>query len=187
MHSASDFSKYTIKVALATALLLTIPLLAMQFSAEVVWTLRDFVMAGALLFGAGIAYGVVARLSENMMYRFGVGLTVVTALFMVWANLAVGLIGSEDEPANLMYFGLLAVGFLGAVLVRFQPAGMMRVLFATAGSQVLITVIALFAGMQDYPGSSAIEILSVNGFFLILWLGAALLFRNAWLEKDRDA
>jgi hypothetical protein len=40
------------------------------------------------------------------------GLAVGTALFLVWSNLAVGLIGSENNPANMMYLGVLAVFLL---------------------------------------------------------------------------
>ncbi len=51
-----------------------------------------------------------------MAYRFAVGVALAAAFLLVWMNLAVGLIGSEDNPANLMYFGVLAVGFIGAII-----------------------------------------------------------------------
>ena len=54
---------------------------------------------------------------------------------LVWINLAVGIIGSEDNPANLMYGGVLAVGVAGAVAARFRPGGMARALAATALAQ----------------------------------------------------
>jgi hypothetical protein len=50
-------------------------------------------------------------------------------------NLAVGVIGTEDDPANLMYVGVLAVGIIGAIIARFRPHGMARTLFATALAQ----------------------------------------------------
>ncbi len=56
---------------------------------------------------------------------------------------------------------------------------MARALFATAFAQMLVAVIALIAGMHQYPGSSVSEILSVNGFFAALFVGSALLFREA--------
>ncbi len=182
----TDLQKYAFKVALGTVLLLLVPFLAMQFSEEVSWSLRDFAMAGILLFGTGMIYGWVSRNSSNTTYRLALGLAIGAGLFMVWSNLAVGLIGSENEPANLMYFGLLAIAFLGSILGRFKPQGMMRAMFATAGAQGLITLIALVTGMRHYPGSSVTEILGVNGFFLLLWLGSALLFRNAALEEKEN-
>ena len=62
-------------------------------------------------------------------------------------NLAVGIIGTEDNPANLMYGGVLAVGIVGAIIARFQPHGMARALVATALAQALVAVIALIAGL----------------------------------------
>jgi hypothetical protein len=45
----------------------------------------------------------------------------VAAFILIWMNLAVGIIGSEDNPANLMYGGVLAVAIVGAFMVRFRP------------------------------------------------------------------
>jgi hypothetical protein len=168
-----------ISVALPAALILLLPLLAMLFTGEVNWSFFDFVVAWTLLFGAGFTYRMLVRRMNNNWYRAAVGMAVATALFLVWSNLAVGLIGSEDNPANLMYMGVLAIGFLGVIITRLQPKGMSRVLFAMAFSHVLIVVIALLARLDLSPESSIIEILGVNGFFAVLWTGSALLFRNA--------
>jgi hypothetical protein len=166
------------RVALAVACILLLPVLAMQFTDEVVWDLADFAVAGALLCGAGFTYELGARKASILAYRAAVGVAVAAALILVWVNLAVGLIGSEDNPANLIYVGVLAVGIMGAFLARFQPRGMARALFATAFAQALVAVIALIAGWGD-PGSGALEILVLNGFFVALWVGSAWLFRRA--------
>ena len=177
------------RVALAAAFILSLPLLAMQFTDEVAWSLADFAVASILLFGAGITYELVARKAGNIAYRTAVGVAVATALLLVWINLGVGIIGSEDNPANLMYFGVLAVGVIGALIARFQPHGMARALFATALAQALVAVIALIAvetypsfwgeatGTQD-PGPVS-QIVGVNGMFVALFLGSAWLFRTA--------
>lgn len=172
-----------VRIALATAFLLLIPLLAMQFTDEVVWTLADFAIAGALLFGTGLTYELVARKMDSVAYRFAIGVAVAAALILVWLNLAVGLIGSEDELANLMYVGVLAVGIIGAIIARLQPYGMARALFATALAQALVAVIALIAGMHRWPGSSVLEILILNGFFVALFVFSALLFHRAALKR----
>ena len=91
---------------------------------------------------------------------------------------AVGIIGSEDNNANLMYGGVLAVGIVGAIVARFQPHGMARALFATALAQALVAALALVAGWGS-PGSGPLEIMALNGFFAALWLIAAWLFRKA--------
>jgi len=162
-------------IALATAFLLLLPLVAMQFTDQVAWGAADFVVAAALLFGTGLAYELIARKAPNTAYRAAIGGALATALLLVWTNLAVGVIGSEDNPANLMYLGVLAVLVAGALLAQFRPAGMARVLFATALAQALVAVIALVARLDP----DALESVMVNGFFVALWAASAWLFRRA--------
>ncbi|MDH3216094.1 MAG: hypothetical protein OEN01_07355 [Candidatus Krumholzibacteria bacterium] len=172
--------KNIIRIALATGFILLLPLLAMQFTDEVVWDLTDFAVAGALLFGAGLTYELVARKAGNIAHRVAIGLAVATALILVWMNLAVGLIGSEENPANLMYIGVLAVGIIGAIIARFRPHGMARALFATALAQALVPVIALIIWKPQVASVVPLSgMLGVNAFFVMLFVGSALLFRRA--------
>ena len=147
------------------------------------WTVFDFAFASALLVGVGGTYALVVMNTDNTAYRAAVGVALAAAFILIWVNGAVGVIGSEDNPANLMYGGVLAVGIIGAIIAGFQPHGMARVLFATALAQALVPVIALIAGMHWSPISSNISeilgILILNGFFVALFVGSALLFRNA--------
>ncbi len=179
-------NKDIIGVALAAASLLLAPLVAMQFSDEVAWGPGDFVIAGVLLIGAAVAFRLATRRKGKMAYRAAVGMAIGAALFLVWANLAVGLLGNEENPANLMYLGVLAVGLIGVGFARFQPRGMAHTLFAMALAQGLIAVIALLAGMHRQPGSSVAEIVNVNGFFIALFVVSALLFRHAASGHDRQ-
>lgn len=172
-------NKNMIRIALATAFLLLLPLLAMQLTDEVVWDLADFAVAGTLLFGAGLTYELIARTTGNITYRAAVGVAVAAALILVWMNLAVGIIGSEDNLANLMYTGVLAVGIIGAIIARLQSQGMARALFATALAQALVAVIALIAGWGSTGPIWPQDILILTGFFVALWVGSALLFRRA--------
>jgi hypothetical protein len=100
-------------------------------------------------------------------------------LLLVWSAAAVGVIGEDGDPADLMYGAVLAVGIIGAVIARYQPAGMARALLAMALVQALIAVIALLAGKHQAPVSSVFEILGLNGFFVALFIGSAWLFRHA--------
>ena len=84
--------KALVRIALVTALILLLPLLAMQFTDEVVWDLADFVVAGALLFGTGLTYELIAGKGGNFAYRAAVGVAAAAALLLVWVNLAVGII-----------------------------------------------------------------------------------------------
>src|SRR5687768_3680610 len=164
-------------VALATAFILLIPLLAAP-----AWSLADFVIAGALIFGTGLTYVLVARKAGNIAYRAAAGVALAAAFILVWVNLAVGIIGTSGDPANSMYIGVLAVGIIGAIVARLRPPGMARTLFAMALAQALVAVIALIAGL-GYPVSPPLEILGVNGFFVALFVGSALLFRYAGPEQ----
>jgi hypothetical protein len=162
--------------------MLLLPLLAMQVTDEVDWDVADFAIFGAMLVGAGGTYELAARMTGNTAYRAAVGVAIAAAFILVWMNLAVGIIGTEDNPANLMYGGVLAVGIIGAIIARFQPEGMARTLVATALAQALVAVIAVIAGM-GYPASPPLEILGVNALFAALWLMSAWLFRKAAHEQ----
>ncbi|MET0271680.1 MAG: hypothetical protein ABW360_01685 [Phenylobacterium sp.] len=118
------------------------------------------------------AFELAARQTGNGAYRAAVGIAVVTAFILVWVNLAVGIIGGDDDPANLMYGAVLAVGLAGAVAARFRPQGMARALLATALAQALVVVIVLVAR----PGDPA-WILTM--LFIAPWLASAWLFRKA--------
>jgi len=179
-------TKHIVRIALATAFILLLPLVAMQFTDNVVWNLADFVVAGALLLGTGLMYELVARKGGNIAYRAAVGVALAGALLLVWANLAVGIIGNEDNPANLMYFGVLAVGLIGAAMARLEQRGMARALFATALAQALVPVIALIIWKPSVTsdasgwGSAGVSgVFGLNAFFVMLFVGSALLFRRA--------
>jgi hypothetical protein len=164
-------------IVLAAAVILLLPLLAMQMTDEVVWSLSDFAVAGALLVGTGLMYQLAATKAGNIAHRAAVGVAVLAVLLLVWISLAVGIIGVEGDPADLMYLGVIAVGIIGAIIARFQPLGMARALFAMALAQALVVVITLIAGKQHSPSSSATEIVGVNAMFIALFLGSAWLFR----------
>ena len=176
-------NKVIIWIALATGLILLVPLLAMQFNSEVNWTLLDFATAGALLFGTGLLFVLVARRASNSAYRAAVGVGAAAALLLVWVNLAVGIIGDEDNPANWMYSGVLAIGLIGALIARLQPRGMARALFVMALAQAFVPVIALIIGkLPVTSGEASWEVVvafGANTLFVALWIGSALLFRRA--------
>jgi hypothetical protein len=81
-------------VVLATATILTIPYLAMQFTDEVDWKLGDFVIMGILISGIGFMYVAATRFVKQTQYRVAIGATLALALFLAWAELAVGVFGS---------------------------------------------------------------------------------------------
>ena len=86
--------KSILRVAVVTLAILLIPLMAMQFSSDVVWDLFDFVVMGILLFGTGLALEAVRKKLTNRTHRVVVGIVIVGAFLLIWAELAVGLFGS---------------------------------------------------------------------------------------------
>ena len=111
-------------------------------------------------------------------YRSAAGVALATAIVLLWVNGAVGVIGSENNDANLMYFGVLGVGIIGAVIARFQPRGMALALFATATAQALVTLVAIVGGL-GFPASGPLELFFLNGFFIALWVVSGWLYRAA--------
>lgn len=166
------------RIALATAFLLLIPLVAMQFTKEVTWALDDFIVAGILLFGSGLAYTLMARMGGNATYRVAAGVAVAAGLLLIWGNLAVGFIGSENNLANLLYGAVLAVGIIGAIAARFRPLGMSRAMFAAALTQLLVPIVAMIIWKPE-ADLGMVQVLALNTVFAGLWAGSGLLFRRA--------
>lgn len=81
-------------VMLGTAAILLVPFIAMQFTSEVNWTMSDFVIAGVLLAAMGLAYVLTTIKMRNPRTRLIAGAVFAVALLLVWAELAVGLVGT---------------------------------------------------------------------------------------------
>lgn len=171
----------TLRIAgwsLAVALLAT-PLVAMRFTGEVAWTASDFVFAGVVLGGVGLILELTFRLSRDWAYRGGVATALAGAFVTVWAGGAVGIIGEAKNPANLMFYWVLAVGAIGAMLARFRARGMVWAMVVAAAAQGLVAAIA-FALALPLPGP-------ITPFFLAFWLISAALFRKAAVATPETA
>ena len=151
--------------------LMALPLVAMRFTGEVNWTASDFVFAGVMFSTVGLLIELTFRLSTDWAYRGGVAAALAGGFLTIWINGAVGIIGDEGHPANMMFSWVLAVGMIGAVLARFRAAGMGWAMLAVAAAQVTVAVIAFLLGL---PFLGPITI-----FFLAFWLTSAALFRRA--------
>lgn len=78
----------------AAAILLMIPLIAMQFTKEVNWTGSDFVIGGVLLFGTAFICELVLRNVKTLKSRIIICVTILAILMVIWAEMAVGIFGS---------------------------------------------------------------------------------------------
>jgi hypothetical protein len=183
MKNQTNMTKSILAVAIITVLILLVPLIAMQFTTDVDWSLTDFILMGALIFGTGVSFVFVMKYAINFVYRIAMAMAFGTTFLLVWANLAVGLIGSGANLGNLMYLAVYAIVIVGSIWARFASSNMERVMYLTAISLVVVAAIAIFANMGAYPGSSINEIVAVNGFFALLYAIGGSLFRLAGQEQ----
>ena len=146
-----------------------VPLVA-KFTVDLPWTTEDFVAWGIMLLVAAGLAEIGLRLSGQLAYRAGVIVAVGTSFLITWSNLAVGIIGDEDNPLNQIFFGVIAIALVGAFLVRFRAKGMALVMAVTAAAQFGTAFIAL-----------AYEqiVFAIVGVFSLGWLLSAWLFREA--------
>ncbi len=186
MKSESSLKKHLAFVAAGTAVLLLVPLISMQFTSEVFWTLSDFIFAGVLLFGTGTVFVFVLHNMENNSYRIGAGIALISTLILIWLNGAVGIVGHEGEQINLLYFIIPAVGLIGAFLSRFKTQGLCYTLFIMATIPMIIAIIALLGYLQEPPHNSATQILAINMFFTVLFSLSAISFRNAVRDHSEN-
>ena len=81
-------------IMLSVVLLLLVPLIAMQVTNEVNWSLPDFVVMGILLFGTGLMCELVMRKVKRTSYRLALVGTILIVFLLIWAELAVGIFGT---------------------------------------------------------------------------------------------
>jgi hypothetical protein len=171
-----------------TAAVLLVPLLGMTLrillphgteTIGINWGPVDFVAAGVLVLGSGLLYEYGRDRSVRLPHRLAVAIAVGAAFLLVWANLAVGLIGRSGSPANLAYLAVLAVAIGGAASSRFEPRRSSDAMVAAALLQAVISVIAMVAGLSATPVADL--------FFITLWVASAVLFRQASLGPGNAA
>ena len=87
-------NKRLMGIFIVVTILLLIPLIAMQFTNEVVWELNDFVAAGVLLYGTGFLIDLAIRKVKNKENRIALCVAILLVLALIWVELAVGIFGS---------------------------------------------------------------------------------------------
>lgn len=170
LNGGSRWSPWRIVGWGLAALLLALPAIAMRFTNEVVWTASDFIVMGVLIGGIGLGIEFLVRQSSSLAYRFGAVAALVTAFLTIWVNLAVGMIGDEDNPYNLLFGGVLLIALCGGIAARFRAAGMTLAMLVAAGAQAVTGIV----GITSDPRGGAL-----SACFALLWLIAAGLFNAA--------
>lgn len=166
----------------AVAIILA-PLVAMQFTSEVNWDWFDFLFAGVLIGGVGLLFELAVRASSAWAYRGGVALALVAAFLLIWINAAVGIIGNEDNPANFVFVGIIAMAAAGAIVAGGKAAPMARAMIVAAVAQALVGI-AVFAFNSGAEPPGRFGLLVLIEFFAGLWFASAWLFRKAAEEKQ---
>lgn len=152
------------------ALILLLPLVAMRFTSEVNWTVGDFIFAALLIGIVGVTFELTVRVTPNWAFRGAVAVALAVSFLTVWANGAVGMIGDEDNPYNLLFLGVILLALLGSVAARFRPRAMALAMTAAALAQAALGIVGALADLRG-------GILST--LFAGLWLLSALLFRQS--------
>ena len=140
------------------------------------WSLFDFVFMGGLLGCIGLAARFIWWRSTNLSSMVASSLVVLAIFLLIWVNGAVGIIGSEDNPANLMFGGVILIVISGALFTRFRPIGMALTCLTVAAAHVVIALTALVS--QSGSGSEIwpMDVLGASLFFILIWIAAAGLF-----------
>jgi hypothetical protein len=156
---------------IGAAMLFSLPLVATLLTQEMAWSFGDFALFGSMLLAVCGSYELAMILGDKRAYRLGFGLTLCGMFLLVFANLAVGIVGSEENPANLAFFGIPLVGIAGALITRLSARGLATTLYVMAVLQVAAALL--------FPAQDMIFMLWVTGIFTALGLAAAQAFRIA--------
>ena len=159
--------------------LLAAPFIAMQLHAEGVdWSPGDFIFAGLLFAIIGGLLELAVWRIKSGWYRAAVAVALLANLLVIWVNLAVGIVGSEHNSANQLFFLALLIGIAGACVARFRAAGMAAAMLA-AGIALMTALAIASMGATDEPYvNHAFEVIGTS-IFAALFAASAWLFRRA--------
>lgn len=178
----TQMQKTVLRVALVALGLLMVPLVASRVVEGWNWGPGAFVFTYVLFFGTGMAYALISRHMSAWAYKAAVGLSLVAGFVLGWATMV--HMSETENPVNLVYFGVLAVGAIGAALARLEARGMARALFAMAAALAVAWVITQVL-MVDTPAGPVWNVGVMHGGFVLLFAGAGLLFRHASVQGSR--
>jgi hypothetical protein len=108
MKTSKALARSAARVALGVAFILTLPLVAMLFTDDVVWSLADFAVVGVLLTTIGVALELAVRKAGNLAAALGIAAIGVAA----------AVFGKADDAPGLVLIGILLIVSAGALGVR---------------------------------------------------------------------
>ena len=173
----NPLAKTMLRVALVALALLMVPIVASRVVDGWNWNPGAFVIVYLLFFGTGMAYAVITRKMGAWSYKAGLALALVSALALGWSNMV--HVADSGNPANLVYYGVLVMGAVGASLARLEPRGLSRTLFVMAATLALIAVMLPSGAPPNLARNMAIG----HSILVALFIGSGLLFRHASLAE----
>jgi hypothetical protein len=175
MMRMNELGKTMLRVALGALAALMVPLVASRVVEGWNWKPRGFVIVYLLFFATGLAYALIARKMGAWSYKAAVGVALVAGFALGWSNMV--QVADSGHPENLVYYIVLAVGVVGALLARLQARGLALTLSAMA---VTLAVIALMLP-SGAPPDMARRMAIGHGVYVVLFLASGLMFRHASL------
>ena len=170
-----ELLKTMLGVALGAVAVWVVPLVASQFVEGWHWGLGGFVRLYILFFATGMVIALIARRMGVWSYKAGVALALVTGFALGWSTVV--QVADSGHPENLVYYSVLVVGIVGALLARLQARGLAYTLFAMAATLALIVVVLPSGAPPDLARNMTIG----HGVFAALLTTSGLLFRHASL------
>jgi hypothetical protein len=171
----SQLGKTMLRAALGSLAVLMVPLVASQVVEGWNWNAGSFVFVYVLFFVTGMVFALVARRMGAWSYKAGVGVALVAGFALGWSNMV--QVADSGHPENLVYYSVLGVGAVGALLARLEARGLARTLFAMAVTLALIAVLLPSGAPPDMARRMAIG----HGVYVVLFTASGLLFRHASL------
>ena len=165
----------------AALALVSLPLLAMQFSPNVDWTRSDFVFAAVLIGLLGAMIEFALRFRRGTGRRAGVVLFGLASFLTVWSNAAVGIIGDEGSPVTPYFFLAVFAGLAISALFRFGARAMSIVATGLAMAQIGLGLAATIL----MPGH-AVE-WGILAFFALMWSASAVFLGRAARSGQSEA
>lgn len=178
----SPMGKTMLRVALWALAALMVPIVASRLVPGWNWPAGAFVFVYVLFFGTGMAYALIARRMSAWAYKAAVGVALAAGFVLGWSTMV--HMSETENPVNLVYFGVLAVGAIGAGVARLKARGMARAAYAMAAALAVAYVITQVL-VADTPAGPVWNIGVIHGGFVLLFVGVGLLFRHASLTEAK--
>ncbi|MDE2996584.1 MAG: hypothetical protein OXT73_07600 [Bacteroidota bacterium] len=144
-----------------------------------------------MLLGAGllalilVARWLIKQMPGNQPYKYGLGLAIAAVFLLFWMNGAVGIIGAENNDANMWYLAVIGLAVFGSIVVRYRSAGMAWIMGSCAAGMIVIALVALVLGWGFSGPVWPNDVIMITIFFVSMFAGSAWLFQQAAGKREQ--